>query len=89
MHHLLEKRVAAWAALMVFTMASWALGVTHGFGHSNRSGNVIIVCVAVVKVGLVGLYFMEIRYAPALLRLLFAGYCAVAAVLLTGLLITT
>jgi hypothetical protein len=37
----------------------------------------------VFKVRLVGLYFMEVRYAPAWLRVLFESFCVALLILLT------
>jgi hypothetical protein len=43
--------------------------------------------VAVFKVRLAGLYFMELRDGPRSLRGLFERYCAVLAVVLNGMLL--
>jgi hypothetical protein len=45
----------------------------------------IIFVVAFVKVRFVGLYFMELRQAPVILRSLFEGWCVVVCLLLAGL----
>ena len=41
--------------------------------------------VAVFKIRLVGLYFMELREAPLALRGVFEGYCVALLGLLTGM----
>jgi hypothetical protein len=76
-----------WVALMLATFVSWTLGTHHGF-HNYTLASVVIVLIAFIKVRFVGLYFMELRDAPAMLRGLFEAYCVVVctAVLLVFLL---
>jgi hypothetical protein len=45
----------------------------------------IVIAVALFKVRLIGIYFMELRVAPPPLRLLFEGYVLVVFVTLTVL----
>jgi caa(3)-type oxidase subunit IV len=66
---------AVWL-LIVATIASWVLGTNHGIGN-HTYGSVVILLIAFVKARLVGLYFMELREAPTLLRGLFEAYCAI------------
>jgi hypothetical protein len=75
-----------WLLLVLATATSWFLGTDHGLPPSDQSflGAVILV-VAVVKVRLVGTYFMELRHAPAVLRSLFNLYCLVLLGVLLGL----
>jgi caa(3)-type oxidase subunit IV len=74
----------AWLVLTGLTVISWALGTEHGFGHGNHvPASLVIIVVAVFKVRLVGLYFMELRDAPLVMR----GMCEVYSVILLGLLI--
>jgi len=73
----------AWLILTGLTVTSWALGTEHGFGGGNHvPASLVIIAVAVFKVRLVGLYFMELRDAPLVLR----GILEVYSVLLLGLL---
>jgi hypothetical protein len=75
---------AAWLALTSLTLISWVLGTQHGLGGGNHvPASLVILVVAVFKLRLVGLYFMELREAPLPLRGIFEGYC----VLLLGLLV--
>jgi hypothetical protein len=60
--------------LTVATVLSWSLGTHHGLA-------IAILVIAFVKIRFVGLYFMELRGAPAPLRIVFETYCL--AVLLT------
>lgn len=65
-----------WVLLCALTIVSWALGTNHGAsaGH-HLPASLVIFAVAVFKVRLVGLYFMELKMAPTVLRGLFEGYC--------------
>jgi hypothetical protein len=75
----------AWLALSTLTVVSWLLGTDHGFAGNQVLASLAIIVVAVFKVRLVGLYFMELREAPTALRTLFEGYCAILFVLLTAM----
>jgi hypothetical protein len=78
-----DRANVVWAILMMATLVSWFLG-----GHDASShvliGSVVLV-IALIKVGLVGMYFMELRDAPAVLRTMFLGYCVVAGAVLIGI----
>jgi hypothetical protein len=76
----------AWFILTALTVVSWALGTQHGFGGDNHvPASLAIFAVAVFKIRLVGLYFMELRGAPLPLRGIFEVYCVVVFGLLTGM----
>jgi heme/copper-type cytochrome/quinol oxidase subunit 4 len=75
-----------WVLLIVATAVSWALGVQHGL-HDHQLSSVIILLIAFIKVRLVGMYFMELREAPNVLRGLFEAYCAIVCTLLLGVFI--
>ena len=65
-----------WVLLCALTIVSWALGTNHGVGAGHHlQASLVIFAVAVFKVRLVGLYFMELKMAPTVLRGLFEGYC--------------
>jgi hypothetical protein len=76
----------AWLILTALTVVSWALGTQHGFGGGQHiPASLVIIVVAVFKIRLVGLYFMELREAPLALRGIFEGYCVVLLGMLTGM----
>jgi hypothetical protein len=76
----------AWLVLSGLTAVSWALGTQHGFaGAQHVPASLVIFVVAVFKVRLVGLYFMELRAAPLALRAAFEAYCVALLALLTGM----
>lgn len=74
----------AWLVLIALTVFSWMLGTQHGFGGANHvPASLLIVFVAVFKIRLVGLYFMELRDAPWSLRGVFEAYCVALLLLLS------
>lgn len=75
----------AWLGLATLTVISWALGTRHGLGGSHVPASLVIIVVAVFKIRLVGLYFMELREAPMALRSVFEGYCVALYLLLTAM----
>lgn len=76
----------AWMLLVALTVVSWALGTQHGFtGDNHLPASLVIIVVAVFKLRLVGLYFMELRDAPWSLRGIFEAYSAVLLLMITTL----
>ena len=70
------KASLIWFLLCALTIVSWALGTNHGSGAGHHlPASLVILAVAVFKVRLVGLYFMELKTATNVLRGLFEGYC--------------
>jgi hypothetical protein len=75
-----------WLLLVAAAATSWFLGTDHGLPASDQSlAGALILVIAVVKVRLVGIYFMELRAAPAVLRSLFNLYCLALLGLLVGM----
>jgi caa(3)-type oxidase subunit IV len=74
---------AAWIVLILATIVSWTLGTTHGFNNYTLA-SVVILIIAFIKVRLVGLYFMELREAPTVLRGLFEAYCIIVCAVVVG-----
>jgi hypothetical protein len=70
------RATVVWLGLICATLISWTLGTDHGVAD-HRLASTLIMLVAFTKVRFVGLYFMELRDAPAPLRLVFEGYCVV------------
>lgn len=72
----------AWAALMLATAISWWLGSRHDVFNGGKAVTAAaILAIAFIKVHFVGMYFMDLREAPVLLRRIFnawtLGTCAV------------
>jgi len=64
---LLNRTTLIWLLLIAATALSWQMG--HGLGFSDsRHAGVAILVVALVKVRLVILEFMELRHAPRFMR---------------------
>jgi hypothetical protein len=75
-----------WFLLCALTVLSWALGTDHGFGEGHHTpASLAIFAVAIFKIRLVGLYFMELKMAPRVLRGIFEGYCVGLLGLLTAM----
>ncbi len=65
---------SVWLLLLLLTFASWLLAGGSGSGSGGRSMGWLssgVVALALFKVRLVGLHFMELKCAPAPLRLVF------------------
>jgi cbb3-type cytochrome oxidase subunit 1 len=62
-----------WIALLVLTFGSFAVGIEQSPSFASIAA-LLIIGLALVKVRLVGLHFMDLRAAPPTLRLIFEGY---------------
>lgn len=75
------SEVVVWGILVAATVLAWFLG-------HQQTGTAAVVAaiflVAFVKIRLVGMYFMELRRAPTLLRGAFDAYLVISFVALTG-----
>ena len=81
-----SRTTVVWVVLIGATGLSWSLGIDHGFSSDDRTlTSVAILVVAFVKVRFIGLWFMELREAPLVLRTLFETYCLVVCTLTVGL----
>jgi hypothetical protein len=81
------RTTAVWLVLTLATLLSWSLGGHHTLGMSNSHAlaGIAILLIAFVKVRFVGLYFMDLRGAPTVLRIIFETYCAVVFVALAAM----
>ncbi len=72
-----ERRFTlVWIVLLLLTFGSFVVGVEQSPGFVSI-GAVLILALALVKVRLVGLHYMDLRSSPLFLRLLFEGYVLV------------
>ena len=62
-----------WALLIALTFASFLVGIEQSVDAANAAA-VAIVGLALFKVRLIGIHFMDLRVAPLPLRLIFEGY---------------
>jgi hypothetical protein len=74
-----------WAMLVLGTAASCWLGPAYGSQSGRTLATTTVLTIAFVKVWLVGREFMELRRAPAVLRLLFDGWIVLVYGSLTGI----
>lgn len=80
------KASLVWLVLVALTTISWMLGSQPDIdGVQHASASLVIFLVAVFKVRLIGLHFMELRDAPWALRGIFEAYCAALILLLCGM----
>jgi caa(3)-type oxidase subunit IV len=75
-----------WLVLLAATCGSSLVGAE--LGAKSVPVAVAIIAVALFKVRLIGIHFMELRVAPPPLRLLFEGYLLVVFATLTALTLT-
>lgn len=73
-----EPLAVTWAVLVAATLVSFALGDDHGLGTGDLAA-LAVLAVAVGKVWLVGMRFMELGTAPRGLRRCFEAWLAVVA----------
>ena len=79
-----RNAIVVWAALVVFTAASFVLGGEHVV-DARKTAAALVLGIGVFKVRLVGLHFMELKRAPLLLRAVFETYCVVLFCVLMGI----
>jgi hypothetical protein len=77
---------AIWLILILASFLTWWLGTNDSRDQqSDRVMIVAVVVIAFLKAYLVGMEFMEVRGAPALLRGLLTGWVGLLAVAVTTL----
>jgi Prokaryotic Cytochrome C oxidase subunit IV len=62
-----------WILLLALTFGSFVIGVEQGAGFAAQAA-IIIIGLALFKVRLIGLHFMDLRSAVVGLRMMFEGY---------------
>jgi Prokaryotic Cytochrome C oxidase subunit IV len=65
-------------------LASSIVGIEQGAGAASTA-TVVLIAVALFKVRLIGIHFMDLRIAPSPLRLIFEGYGLAAFMVLVTL----
>ncbi|MBI3214204.1 MAG: cytochrome C oxidase subunit IV family protein [Mycobacterium sp.] len=71
-----RRLTLVWVLLLVLTFGSFVVGIEQTEGFASI-GAVVIIGIALFKVRLIGLHFMDVRAAPLLLRAVFEGYLLV------------
>ncbi|WP_179467904.1 cytochrome C oxidase subunit IV family protein [Mycolicibacterium vinylchloridicum] len=70
-----------WAVLLALTFGSFVVGIEQSADFAGAAA-IAIIGIALLKVRLIGLHFMDVRVAPTALRVLFEGYVLVVFVAL-------
>jgi Prokaryotic Cytochrome C oxidase subunit IV len=68
-----RRLTLVWVLLLGLTFASFVVGIEQGAGVASAAA-VVIIGLAMYKVRLIGIHFMDLRVAPRPLRLLFEAY---------------
>ena len=72
---LIRPRIGAvWLFLLAIFCVSWVISYYYGV-YDRVLVNAVVMSLAIVKVYLVGMYFMDLRTAPAMLRCAFVAWC--------------
>jgi flagellar motor component MotA len=79
-----RRVTVVWVLLLALTFGSFLVGLEQGAAFASV-GAAIIVGIAMIKVRLIGLHFMDLRAAPRALRALFEGYVLAVFVVLVAL----
>lgn len=75
-----------WLVLIAATLLAWWVGTDHGLNDPTAAA-ASLLAVAMVKVYLIGMEFMELRHADIRLRRGFQAYVVVVGVGLVGMLL--
>lgn len=68
-----DTQTVVWLALVLATVLTAVLGLEQATNGTTLVG-IALLAIGFVKLRLVGIHFMELGSAPAVLRMLFEGY---------------
>lgn len=71
-----RRLTLVWAVLLALTFGSFVVGIEQSADFAGAAA-IAIIGIALLKVRLIGLHFMDVRVAPTALRVLFEGYALV------------
>jgi hypothetical protein len=71
-----RRITVVWILLLALTFGSFTIGIEQGAGFAAQAA-LIIIGIALFKVRLIGLHYMDVRSAPLGLRVMFEGYLLV------------
>lgn len=78
-----RRLTLVWVALLGLTFGSFVVAEdTHQSAGTISAAAIVVLGIAMLKVRLIGLHFMDLRAAPTALRALFEGYVLVVFVAL-------
>lgn len=79
-----RRLTVVWIVLLALTFGAFLVGIEQGADFAGTAA-ILIIGIALLKVRLIGLHFMDLRIAPTALRMLFEGYVLVVFVALVFL----
>ena len=71
-----RRLTLVWIVLLALTFGSFLVGIEQSADFAGTAA-ILIIGIALLKVRLIGLHFMDVRIAPTALRMLFEGYVLV------------
>jgi hypothetical protein len=71
-----RRLTLVWIVLLALTFGSFVVGIEQSADFAGAAA-IAIIGIALLKVRLIGLHFMDVRIAPRALRMLFEGYVLV------------
>lgn len=71
-----RRMTVVWIVLLALTFGSFLVGIEQSADFAGAAA-IAIIGIALLKVRLIGLHFMDVRIAPTALRMLFEGYVLV------------
>lgn len=71
-----RRLTLVWIVLLALTFGSFVVGIEQSADLAGAAA-IAIIGIALLKVRLIGLHFMDVRIAPTALRMLFEGYVLV------------
>ncbi|MCX2930007.1 cytochrome C oxidase subunit IV family protein [Mycobacterium sp. CVI_P3] len=71
-----RRLTLVWIVLLALTFGSFLVGIEQSADLAGAAA-ITIIGIAMLKVRLIGLHFMDVRVAPTALRMLFEGYVLV------------
>jgi Prokaryotic Cytochrome C oxidase subunit IV len=77
-----RRLTLVWVLLLALTFGSFVIGIEQSAGFAS-AGAVLIIGIALFKVRLIGIHYMDLRVAPLPLRLIFEAYLLVVFIVLT------
>lgn len=79
-----RRLTAVWIVLLAPTFGAFLVGIEQSADFAGTAA-ILVIGIALLKVRLIGLHFMDLRIAPTALRMLFEGYVLVVFVALVFL----
>lgn len=79
-----RRLTTVWVVLIALTLGSFVVGVEQS-PQVATWGALLIIALALVKIRLIGVHYMDLRSAPRALRHLFDGYLLVVFAVLGGI----